>query len=91
MAAYRVVQEALTNTMKHANGATASVTIRYPGEWMEIEIADTGGARAPRTGGGQGRGLAGLRERLAIYGGSLRAGPTGDGYLVTARLPWSTT
>ncbi|MEV6864187.1 histidine kinase [Streptosporangium subroseum] len=91
MAAYRVVQEALTNTMKHANGATASVAIRYPGEWMEIEIADTGGARAPRAAGGQGRGLAGLRERLAIYGGSLRAGPAGDGYLVAARLPWSTT
>ncbi|MFI6478692.1 sensor histidine kinase [Nonomuraea sp. NPDC050663] len=91
MAAYRVVQEALTNTMKHGNGATASVAIRYPGQWMEIEIADTGGTPTPRAAAGQGRGLAGLRERLAIYGGSLRAGPAGDGYLVAARLPWSTT
>ncbi|WP_246267231.1 sensor histidine kinase [Nonomuraea typhae] len=91
LAAYRVVQEALTNTMKHANGAAASVAIRYRGEWMEIEIGDTGGARAARAGDGQGRGLAGLRERLTIYGGTLRTGPSGgDGYTVLARLPWST-
>ncbi|MFI6505783.1 sensor histidine kinase [Nonomuraea typhae] len=90
LAAYRVVQEALTNTMKHAKGAAASVAIRYHGEWMEIEISDTGGARATRTGDGQGRGLAGLQERMAIYGGSLRAGPEGDdGYAVAAWLPWS--
>jgi signal transduction histidine kinase len=90
LAAYRVVQEALTNTMKHADGAAASLAIRYHGEWMEIEIADTGGAAVARAGDGQGRGLAGLRERLAIYGGSLRAAPAGDGYLVEARLPWRT-
>ncbi|GII82305.1 hypothetical protein Ssi03_02950 [Sphaerisporangium siamense] len=90
LAAYRVVQEALTNTMKHADGAAASVAIRYHGEWMEIEVADTGGSHVARAGDGQGRGLAGLRERLAIYGGSLRAGPAGAGYRVEARLPWST-
>jgi hypothetical protein len=56
--------------------------------WMEIEVADTGGARATSAGDGQGR-LAGLRERLTIYGGSLRAGPAGNGYVVEARLPWS--
>ncbi|MEV2273742.1 sensor histidine kinase [Nonomuraea africana] len=88
LAAYRVVQEALTNTMKHADGARASVAIRYHGDWMEIEIIDTGGAHAARAGDGQGGGLAGLRERLTIYGGTLRAGPAGDGYVVQAHLPW---
>ncbi|MBA2892411.1 sensor histidine kinase [Nonomuraea soli] len=88
LAAYRVVQEALTNVMKHADGARASVTIRYHEDGMEIEISDSGGKHAARAAAGQGRGLAGLRERLAIYGGALRAGPEGDGYLVRAHLPW---
>lgn len=91
LAAYRVVQEALTNTIKHAPGAAASVKIGHGGDWLEIEVADTGGTRRaePRTGGG--RGLLGLRERLAVYGGTLDAGRTAEGgFRIKARLPWRT-
>ncbi|MGR6922683.1 sensor histidine kinase [[Actinomadura] parvosata] len=90
LAAYRVVQEALTNTIKHAAGAAASVTIGRDGDWLEIEVTDTGGtpAAGPRAGGG--RGLMGLRERLAVYGGTLEAGPAaGGGFRVRARIPGS--
>ncbi|GAA1003822.1 hypothetical protein Aple_004940 [Acrocarpospora pleiomorpha] len=92
LAAYRVVQEALTNTIKHAAGAAAFVTIGHDGDWLEIEVTDTGGARSagPRT--GDGRGLIGLRERLAVYGGTLDAGRTvGGGFRIQARVPWRTT
>ncbi|MFG1680799.1 sensor histidine kinase [Nonomuraea sp. NPDC049269] len=91
LAAYRVVQEALTNTIKHAPGAAASVTIGHHGDWLEIEVSDTGGTRSagPRT--GDGRGLIGLRERLAVYGGTLDAGRTpGGGFRIKARVPWRT-
>lgn len=91
LAAYRVVQEALTNTMKHASGATATVSVDYGAEKMRVEIVDTGGASkavADTAGIGDGRGLVGLRERLAVYGGSLQAGRrlTG-GYRVEAVIP----
>ncbi|MEV6149224.1 histidine kinase [Nonomuraea sp. NPDC052129] len=90
LAAYRVVQEALTNTIKHAAGAAASVTIGHNGDWLEIEVTDTGGRQATRTVDGQGRGLIGLRERLALYDGTLEAGPrSGGGYQIKARLPWT--
>lgn len=91
LAAYRVVQEALTNTIKHAPGAAASVTIGHDGDWLEIEVRDTGGppGTGPRT--GDGRGLIGLRERLAVYGGTLDAGRTaGGGFRIKARVPWRT-
>ncbi|MGW4645910.1 sensor histidine kinase [Kitasatospora sp. NPDC004289] len=89
---YRVVQEALTNTLKHAPGARARITLETSGEWLAIEATDTGpaGARVPVSTGG-GRGLIGLRERLAVCGGELTAGPTlAGGYRITARLPWRT-
>ncbi|MFB4285410.1 sensor histidine kinase [Nonomuraea sp. MTCD27] len=89
LAAYRVVQEALTNTIKHAPGAAASVTVGHDGDWLEIEVTDTGGTRGagPRT--GDGRGLIGLRERLAVYGGTLDAGRTAEGgFRIKARVPW---
>ncbi len=92
LAAYRVVQEALTNTIKHAAGAAASVTIGHDGDWLDIEVTDTGGVgtAGPRT--GDGRGLIGLRERLAVYGGTLDAGRTaGGGFRIKARVPWRTT
>ncbi|NJP93087.1 two-component sensor histidine kinase [Nonomuraea sp. FMUSA5-5] len=88
LAAYRVVQEALTNTIKHAAGAAASVSIRHEDDWLEIEVTDTGGTRrGPSQTGG--RGLIGLRERLSVYGGTLNADhtPTG-GYRILARVPW---
>jgi signal transduction histidine kinase len=88
LAAYRVVQEALTNTMRHAAGATASVVLEYGSAALRVEVSDTGGAPGP-DGAEGGRGLIGLRERLAVYGGSLRAGvrPGATGYRVEALIP----
>jgi signal transduction histidine kinase len=96
LAAYRVVQEALTNAMKHAAGARVTVTVVRGPDQVRVEVTDTGGARTAGAGGagigpaapGGGRGLIGLRERLAVYGGTLIAGPrpTG-GYRLSAVLP----
>ncbi|MFC8517013.1 sensor histidine kinase [Streptomyces sp. NPDC057257] len=92
LAAYRVVQEALTNTIKHAPGAEASVTVGHTADVLEIEVTDTGATRDAPGGEGNGRGLIGLRERLAVYGGELTAGPTlAGGYRITARVPWRTS
>ncbi|WP_459248651.1 sensor histidine kinase [Streptomyces youssoufiensis] len=90
LAAYRVVQEALTNTLKHARGADASLVIAYTDDWLEIEVTDTGGDQSPSPVAGNGRGHLGLRERLAVYRGELTTGPTNaGGYQVTARIPRS--
>ncbi|WEV25965.1 sensor histidine kinase [Streptomyces sp. 71268] len=90
LAAYRVVQEALTNTLKHARGAHASVAITYADDRLEIEVTDTGGDQAHPPVESNGRGHLGLRERLAVYRGELTTGPTNaGGYQVTARIPWS--
>jgi signal transduction histidine kinase len=88
LAAYRTVQEALTNTVKHATGAAARVTVDYDPLALRLEIADTGGTAGPSAATGNGRGLIGLRERLAVYGGRLEAGrrPTG-GFRVRAWIP----
>ncbi|MFI8369447.1 sensor histidine kinase [Streptomyces sp. NPDC085466] len=88
LAAYRVVQEALTNAVKHAAGATAAVTVAYGPDLLRVEVTDTGGRPGPGAAGGNGRGLIGLRERLAVYGGTLAAGarPAG-GYRVEALIP----
>jgi signal transduction histidine kinase len=91
LAAYRIVQEALTNTVKHAGKAAARVAIRQFPEVLEIEVSDDGrGAAAPllspSVGGGQG--LIGMRERVALFGGQLTTGPVfPGGYRVLARLP----
>jgi signal transduction histidine kinase len=87
LAAYRVVQESLTNTRKHAGlAATAAVTLRYEPDGLTVEVTDDGMATASGQPGGHG--LAGMRERIAMYGGTVQAGPlpTG-GFGVTARLP----
>jgi signal transduction histidine kinase len=92
LTAYRVVQEALTNTLKHASGAAATVTIGHQDDWLEIEVTDTGGEPGAESGTGEGRGLIGLRERLAVYGGTLEARRTiAGGYRVRARIPWTAT
>ncbi|HYN94938.1 MAG TPA: histidine kinase [Pilimelia sp.] len=85
---YRLVQEALTNTVKHAAGASVRVLVEFGGDHLRIEVTDTGGTPGATAGGGTGRGLIGLRERLAVYGGTLQAGPrlTG-GYRIQARIP----
>jgi signal transduction histidine kinase len=90
LTAYRVVQEALTNTLKHAPGARASVVIGHADGRLEIEVTDTGGAPGSQSATGNGRGLIGLRERLAVYDGELTAGRIPNGYRITATLPWRT-
>ncbi|GAA2376801.1 sensor histidine kinase [Dactylosporangium salmoneum] len=87
LAAYRVVQEALTNAVKHAAGASVHVGVAAAGGVLRVEVVDDGGEVSPGA-KGSGRGLAGLRERLAVYGGTLTAGPrpTG-GFRVVAEIP----
>jgi signal transduction histidine kinase len=87
LAAYRVVQESLTNTRKHAGlAASAAVTLRYEPDGLVLEVTDDGIATA--TGDSGGHGLAGMRERIAMYGGTVEAGPQPDGgFRVLARLP----
>jgi signal transduction histidine kinase len=87
LSAYRIVQEALTNTLKHAGPAEAEVIVRYHHSTLELEILDNG-AGAPARVNGSGHGLVGMRERVALYGGSLEAGArNGHGFAVRARLP----
>ncbi|HEY1820052.1 MAG TPA: histidine kinase [Trebonia sp.] len=87
-AAYRIVQEALTNTVRHSDGRTASVLLRYGDGDLEIEVADDGGGALAARDGRVGNGLAGMAERARALGGSLDAGPRPDGgFLVQARLP----
>jgi signal transduction histidine kinase len=86
LSAYRVVQEALTNTLKHAGPARARVVVHFAPGALELEISDDGPG-APNGAGG-GHGLVGMRERVAMFGGELEAGPRpAGGYLVRARLP----
>jgi len=86
LAAYRIVQEALTNVRKHAGPARAQIAVSYEEDVLELEVTDDGLA-APNGEGG-GHGLIGMRERVALYGGTLEAGPrSGCGYTVRARLP----
>ena len=86
VSAYRIVQEALTNALKHAGPARARVIVRYRADELELEVVDDGAGNG--AGGGTGHGLAGIHERVGIYGGRLEAGrrPEG-GYALRARLP----
>ncbi len=87
LSAYRIVQEALTNAMKHAGPCSAEVVVRYRADALELEISDDGDGAAVAP--GSGRGLAGMRERAGVLGGQLTAGPGADGrgFRVHARLP----
>ncbi|MFF9914777.1 sensor histidine kinase [Streptomyces sp. NPDC013457] len=97
--AYRIIQEGLTNALKHGEGAKAEVTVRYADHYLRVEVLTggpsvlSGGAPAHRAPGqgradGTGRGLLGLRERVAVYGGDLDARRRlGGGYRVRARIP----
>jgi signal transduction histidine kinase len=89
LAAYRVVQEALTNTVRHAGGATATVVVEFTAGHLRIEVTDTGGHASDGVSDGPGgRGLIGLRERLAVYGGTLHTeARSGAGFRVEARIP----
>jgi signal transduction histidine kinase len=86
LSAYRIVQEALTNALKHAGQTRATVRVRYGRDALELEIADSGSG--PGANGDGGHGLVGMRERVALYGGRFAAGagPSG-GFVVKALLP----
>jgi signal transduction histidine kinase len=88
LAAYRIVQEALTNARRHAPGAGTGVTLRWHPRELAIEVVDDGPGPPPET-SGAGHGLVGMRERAILYGGSVHTGSAGEGggFLVRARLP----
>jgi signal transduction histidine kinase len=87
LAAYRIVQEALTNVLKHAGRVDTSVRLTFAADALELLVHNRGPIPEP-VADGQGHGLVGMRERVALYSGSLRAGPDGDGgFTVHARLP----
>ena len=84
----RIVQEALTNALKHAGPARARVHLLYGVHWLDVEVADNGAGAA--NGGDGGHGLAGIRERVAVYGGQLEAGQQAEGgYALRAHLPYA--
>ena len=92
LSAYRIVQEALTNTLRHARATKAEVSVRYDSDAVEVEVRDDGRGAAVRNVEAAGHGLVGMHERAALVGGTLEAGPlpTG-GYRVHARLPLEAT
>jgi signal transduction histidine kinase len=88
LCAYRVVQEALTNVLRHAGPARAHVLVDYGPDALGVEVSDDGRGTAKPTTNGAGHGLIGMRERVALYGGELTVGPRdGGGFEVRARLP----
>jgi signal transduction histidine kinase len=99
LAAYRIIQESLTNTIRHAGPATAAVALGYASDELHIDVTDTGRGQpdtgrdqAVIAGNGDGHGLAGMRERAAAVGGTVEAGPgPAGGFRVAARLPLGST
>jgi len=88
LSAYRIVQEALTNALKHAGPASARVRLHYAADGLEVDISDDG--RGTGNGDAGGYGLAGIRERVSVVGGELEAGrQTNGGFAVRARLPYA--
>ncbi|MHB8621719.1 MAG: sensor histidine kinase [Chloroflexota bacterium] len=93
LSAYRIVQEALTNTLKHAGAVHATVSVRWAADRLEVEVDNDGPAAGQALIGstipaGGGNGLVGMRERVLLFGGELEAGPRpGGGFRVVARLP----
>jgi signal transduction histidine kinase len=86
LSAYRIVQEGLTNVLKHAHASEAEVVLRYDPGRLQIEVRDDGAGGAADD--GLGHGLVGVRERVKIYGGEMTAGPVaGGGFLLSTRLP----
>ncbi|MFF3766235.1 sensor histidine kinase [Streptomyces sp. NPDC001922] len=88
LAAFRIVQEALTNVVRHSGSRTAAVLLRYAPQQLEIRVDDDGPATAGRAGSGGGNGLVGMRERAVALGGGVETGPRPDGgFRVLARIP----
>jgi len=91
LTAFRLIQEALTNTLKHAGKTRATVILTYAADALEITVLDEGKGAAAFTAEGGGRGLVGMRERVATFRGDLEAGPRPEGgFAVRARLPLRT-
>jgi signal transduction histidine kinase len=86
LSAYRVVQEALTNALRHAPGAHATVVVGFADADLSLQVRDKGGDRSVSS-PGPGHGLVGMRERVAMFGGDFTAGPTSDGFRVSATFP----
>jgi signal transduction histidine kinase len=88
LTAYRLVQEALTNAIKHAQATRADVVVRYGDGAVELVVTDDGRGSSDGSAESGGHGLVGMRERVAVYGGELEAGPEpGGGFALRARLP----
>ncbi len=88
LSAYRIVQEALTNVLRHAQATRAEVIVRYGSDVLEVVVQDDGSASPGANGAAGGHGLVGMRERALLVGGTLEAGPLPEGgYRVRARLP----
>jgi signal transduction histidine kinase len=86
LSAYRIVQEGLTNALKHAHASHADVVVRYRPDELQIDVRDDG--HGPSTSDGLGHGLVGIRERVKLYGGQMNAGATnGRGFVLSTRLP----
>ena len=90
LSAYRIVQEALTNALKHARATRAEVVVCYGAHDIQVEVTDDGRGPPPAAGSSQGAGMIGMRERVALFGGELSVGPRPQrGYAVRVRLPTS--
>jgi signal transduction histidine kinase len=90
LSAYRIIQEGLTNALKHADAGHADVVVRYGDDELQIDVRDDG--RGPSSSDGNGHGLVGIHERVKLYGGQMSAGAAnGRGFLLTTRLPLSAT
>jgi signal transduction histidine kinase len=85
ISAYRIVQEGLTNALKHANASQADVALEYDTDQVRIEVRDNGHGAVRPNGGGHG--LIGIRERVKLYGGEMSTGSADNGFVLTARLP----
>jgi signal transduction histidine kinase len=92
LSTYRIVQEALTNAVKHATPAACTATVTVSPAEVRIRVANDGAPRGGTPAPGGGHGLIGMRERVAAWGGEFSAGPgTDDGFVVTATLPYRST
>jgi signal transduction histidine kinase len=88
LSAYRIIQEGLTNALKHAHASRADVAIGYTAEAVRIQVSDDGAGAADPLGDGRGHGLLGVRERVKLYGGEMTAGAAnGGGFRLTTTLP----
>lgn len=86
ISAYRIVQEGLTNALKHSGASQAEVALRYAADQLWIEVRDNGQGAVSHNGGGHG--LIGIRERVKLYGGAMSTGrANGGGFVLSARLP----